>query len=56
MVGNAVTAISVVSLLPFLILVACGFIQGIDWNRVAQLPEGGLGGVQWGPFLTIVFW
>ncbi len=53
MVGSAVSAISVISLLPFVILVAAGFWKGVDWGRLTMLPEGG---VQWGPFLTVIFW
>ena len=56
MVGNAVNVIGVLSLLPFVILCAAGFIQGLDWGRLTELPAGGLGGVQWAPFLTVVFW
>lgn len=55
-VGNAVSFISVLSLLPFVILCVAGFAQGMDWGRLAELPEGGLSGVQWAPFLTVVFW
>ena len=58
-VGNTAMVICIVSMLPFVIM--CGWAlfakrQELDWSRLAELPEGGLKGVQWNAFLNVLFW
>lgn len=55
LVGQVNTAIGVVSLLPFVALVAL-CIPHIDTSRWKVTPEGGFRDVQWSEFINILFW
>lgn len=52
LVGSFSVAIMIITIMPFFVMFALQLPQGLDWSRIASLPES----IEWSLFLPVVAW